>query len=38
MSEKYTIRHRIFGDDYLEDERGNKIELERPLFGARRCT
>lgn len=33
MAKKYTIRHSIFGDDYLEDEKGNKIELKRPLFG-----
>jgi len=32
MSKKLKIRHRIFGDDYLEDEHGNKIELKRSLF------
>lgn len=33
MSEKYTIRHSFFGDDYLEDENGSKIELNKTLLG-----
>ncbi len=32
MSKKYTIKQAVFGDDYLEDDKGNKIELKRPLF------
>lgn len=33
LPKKLTIRHRFLGGEYLEDEKGNKIEIKRSFFG-----